>query len=178
MPPPNYDEYIGGGYQMLSSRNIFNNELNFNNVREIDKEGFEKEDKRTDVSDGDILLTIVGTIGRSLVLRNMSKKFALQRSVAVIKPIFEEIYPEFLAFLLQSDKYQKVLNDNSQGVAQKGIYLNQLKELNIYLPSIEIQKEIVEKLEHEKKVIEGNKELIKIYENKINARINKVWSDN
>lgn len=26
--------------------------------------------------------------------------------------------------------------------------------------------------------IEGNKELIKIYENKINARINKVWSDN
>ena len=39
-------------------------------------------------------------------------------------------------------------------------------------------KEIDEKLEKERKVIEGNRELIKIYENKINARINKVWSDN
>ena len=47
--------------------------------------------------------------------------------------------------------------------------------LNIYLPSIEIQKEIVEKLEHEKKVIEGNKELIKIYEKKINDKIKELF---
>ena len=41
----------------------------------------------------------------------------------------------------------------------------------------ETQKEIVQKIEEERKVIEGNEKLIEIYTQKIQDRINKVWSE-
>ena len=41
----------------------------------------------------------------------------------------------------------------------------------------EIQKEIIQKLEEERKVIEGNKKLIEVYTQKIQNRINKVWGE-
>ena len=47
----------------------------------------------------------------------------------------------------------------------------------IYVPKIDIQKQIVEKLEAERKIVEGNKKLIEIYSKKIEDRINKIWGD-
>jgi len=43
------------------------------------------------------------------------------------------------------------------------------------LPSIEIQDQIVKKLEEERLIVEGNKKLIEIYTQKIEDRINKIW---
>ena len=50
-------------------------------------------------------------------------------------------------------------------------------KIKIPMPSLDIQKEIVQKIEEEKKVIEGNKKLIEIYTQKIQDRINKVWGE-
>ncbi|MDC1082239.1 restriction endonuclease subunit S, partial [Gammaproteobacteria bacterium] len=50
-------------------------------------------------------------------------------------------------------------------------------KIKIPIPSLDIQKEIVQKIEEEKKVIEGNKKLIEIYTQKIKDRINKVWGE-
>ena len=40
-----------------------------------------------------------------------------------------------------------------------------------------IQNQIVEKLEEERKIIQGNKKLIEIYTQKIGDRINKIWGE-
>ncbi|MDU7109406.1 MAG: restriction endonuclease subunit S, partial [Clostridium perfringens] len=75
----NYTEYI-----MLSSQNINNNGLvNLEKSRFLSKHNYEIENKRTNVNKGDILLTIVGTIGRSCIYTN-ELKITLQRSVGVI----------------------------------------------------------------------------------------------
>ena len=50
-------------------------------------------------------------------------------------------------------------------------------KIKIPIPSLDIQKQIVKKLEEERKVIEGNKRLIEIYTKKIQVRINKVWGE-
>jgi len=68
-------------------------------------EEWEIENKRTSIDPNDVLLTIVGTIGRTAVVED-DTKFALQRSVAVIKPIL--ISSIYLSYLLQSP----FLNDN------------------------------------------------------------------
>tara|TARA_B100001057_G_scaffold161284_1_gene161894 strand:+ start:3665 stop:6127 length:2463 start_codon:yes stop_codon:yes gene_type:complete len=153
----------GAGYHMLSSRNIFNNELVLDETREIDKEGFDKEDKRTNVNDGDILLTCVGTIGRSLVVRNPPYRFTLQRSVCVLKPNKEYLNSEYLSYVLQSKICQEILIDNAHGVAQKGIYLKTIREIKIPLPPLEVQQEIVDKLEGYQKIIDGCKQVVENY---------------
>ena len=116
------------GFIMLSGRNITNDGLNFSKFRFVDEEGFKKEDKRTDIKAGDILLTIVGTIGRCTVFPQNTQKVVFQRSVAVLK-VSNELNPFFLSYLIQSPDFQKRIISKSHGTAQKGIYL---KTLEIY----------------------------------------------
>lgn len=131
------------GIPMLSARNIHNNEVNFSDVRYLSDEDFESENQRTNLKASDVLLTTVGTIGRSaLVPHNI--KFALQRSVTVVKPL---INPKYLSYYFQSSDFQKELKENSSGTAQKGIYLNVLKKLSVPIATIEEQLRIVEKIE-------------------------------
>ena len=53
-----------GNYLMLSSKNIHDDVINFEGARRLNDEEFQAENRRTDVGVGDVLMTIVGTIGR------------------------------------------------------------------------------------------------------------------
>ena len=135
----NYTEYI-----MLSSQNINNNGLvNLEKSRFLSKHNYEIENKRTNVNKGDILLTIVGTIGRSCIYTN-ELKITLQRSVGVIDTKYCNKY---VKYLLDSTYAQNYFKTNSSGTAQKGIYLNQLKLTTLPLPPLEEQKRIVAKVD-------------------------------
>ncbi|MFM2369394.1 MAG: hypothetical protein RL619_1700 [Bacteroidota bacterium] len=50
--------------------------------------------------------------------------------------------------------------------------VSELKNIKIILPSIEIQKRIVEQIENERKIVESLKQLIKLQEEKIKNKIN------
>ena len=167
---------LGGGHYMLSSKNIFNNELNFKNPREISLDDFNSENKRTDIKEGDILLTIVGTIGRSLVVEK-NNNFTLQRSVAVFKVKKDIADPYFINFVLQTNRYKKILNDGAHGVAQKGIYLKSLGSIKFPLPSLKIQNSIKRKIKNEIELVEKNRLILKIFEEKINQKIASIWSN-
>ena len=71
------------GLPMLSALNVGNGQLYFDGARLIDPSDFEREHKRTKVQAGDVLLTIVGSIGRSTVVPKEVQSFTLQRSVSV-----------------------------------------------------------------------------------------------
>ena len=163
-PPKGVDERTE--YLMLSSQNIIEDRINYNNARYLSREDFEIENKRTYLEKGDVLLTIVGTIGRTAIIYN-ENNITLQRSVAVIKPI-EEINSEYLAISLKSDDILKQLNKGSKGVAQKGIYLNDLKKILIPFPPITLQNqfsEIVKQIDKQKFEIEKSlKETQELYE--------------
>ena len=82
-PPPKQDS----GKPMLSARNIDHGLVNFDAYRFISNESFVLEHARTRIAAGDVLLTIVGTIGRAAVVPDKLAPFALQRSVAVLSPV-------------------------------------------------------------------------------------------
>ena len=102
-------------------------------------------------------------IGRSLVVTNDMPPFMLQRSVAVLGPSHSVIQPEFLARVLQSPRLQSTLQGLAQGVAQKGVYLNSLRELEIPLPPLEVQKEIVAEIAGYQKIINGARAVLDHY---------------
>jgi len=133
------------GIPMLSARNIENGKISFDEVRFISENEFEYENQRTRIEAGDVLLTIVATIGRSAIVpRPLKQQFALQRSVAVIKPL---INGQYLTYVFQGPVFQKLLIDNAKGTAQKGVYLKTLRELSIPLPPLEEQHRIVARIE-------------------------------
>jgi type I restriction enzyme S subunit len=116
----------------------------FDDYRLIDPSQFELENRRTRVSPGDVLLTIVGTIGRSAVVPVGLQEFTLQRSVAVLTPN-AAIQSEFLSSYFHSPTVQDWFSSNAKGTAQKGVYLGMLSELPVPVPPFDEQGRIVEK---------------------------------
>jgi type I restriction enzyme, S subunit len=135
----------GIGLPMLSAVNINHNKIIFSDYRLISEEGFFLEDKRTRISPGDVLLTIVGAIGRTAVVSESTPKFTLQRSVAVITP--RHISSKFLMYQFESPRISRYFTNNARGTAQKGVYLKTLGNTEIWLPPLNEQYSIVAKIE-------------------------------
>lgn len=172
-PPPG----ILNGNLMLSAVNIANFDIVFdpNKIRYISDSDFKQENKRTDISPGDVLLSIVGTIGKTAIVQEYHPKFTLQRSVAVIKCNSKLIDNRYLMYFFYSEQAKNYLKNKSKTTTQSGIYLKELREMQVLLPPLHIQQEIIEKLEHERKMIDSQKEIIKLFEAKIQNKLNSLW---
>jgi type I restriction enzyme S subunit len=143
------------GIPMLSAKNIQDNKIEFDEARLISEEDYQSEVSRVNISAGDVLLTIVGTIGRTAVVAEGLPKFSLQRSVAILKP---KLDGKFLAYCLRTHRVQQYLLDNAKGTAQKGIYLNSLKKVPIHIPPLAEQNRIVAQLEAAMQKLEASQE--------------------
>ena len=141
-------------YKMISSQNIFDDKIiiNNNNVRYLSEEDYEIENKRTNIKKGVVLLTIVGTIGRSCVVKGDEGLLTLQRSVAALTPC-PNINPRYLMHSLIGNRDK--LNNEAHGIAQKGLYLKKLSSLSIPVPSIKEQEAIVAELDEINEAIEA-----------------------
>lgn len=128
-------------YLMISSKNIDDDCITLTNPRYLSKKDFETENKRTNISVNDLLVTIVGTIGRVAIVPDNLRNICAQRSVAVLKPKSDIVNSRFLMYYLQHMRPQ--LEREARGVAQKGIYLKQLSNLMVVLPPLDKQKKIV-----------------------------------
>ena len=136
---------VDSGFAMLSARNVNDHQIIFDEFRWISAADFATEHVRTQIKPDDVLLTIVGTIGRTAVVPKSVAPFALQRSVAVLRP--SGVDSRYLAYLLESPVQQRWLTDNAKGTAQKGIYLKVLASAQVPLASAAEQTRIVDKLE-------------------------------
>lgn len=159
--PPKKQE---NGIPMLSCQNIKNGKILFNNFRFISEDDYQKECKRINISTNDVLLTIVGSIGESAVVPDGIEKFCLQRSVAIIKHNINSLYLKYFFNSIYSINYFKV---HVRGTAQKGIYLNSLKNMDIKVPNIELQKTIADNIQNIFDKIDN-------IENNINENIDKL----
>lgn len=120
----------GTGIPLLSATNIHDHLIDIDSaVRWITEDQWIIENQRTKIETNDVLLTIVASLGRTAVVKN--EQFALQRSVAVIKP---KINSEFFSYYFETPYIQQFLLDNAKGTAQKGFYLNSLAELFCCVP--------------------------------------------
>ena len=79
--------------------------------------------------------------------------------------------------LMNSDFIEHGINNFTGTSGLRRVPKNYILNHKIPLPSLEIQKKIIKKYEHEKLIIDGNKKLIEIYSKKIDNRINKIWGE-
>ena len=164
-------------YLMLSSKNIDDDFITLDSPRFLSHSDYIAENKRTTVSEGDLLMTIVGTIGRVAIVPKELNGICLQRSVAVIKPNKEIINNRYLMYQLQN--MQSFLEKEARGVAQKGIYLKQVRQLDIKLPELEQQKQIVKVLDKVSKLISLRKQQLAKMDELVKARFVEMflWHD-
>ena len=89
----------------------------------------------------------------------------------------KEINKDYLFNILKSKFCQNILKSKIQSSGLPAINHKTIKSIEIPLPPLEIQKEIVKELEQYQKVIDGAKQVVEIYTQKIEDRINKIWGE-
>lgn len=118
--------------------------------------------------EGDVLLCVVGaTIGKL----NLGIECAIGRSVAAIRPNQDKLKQVYLYHLLK--QWTLKLREQSQGSAQGVIGKEIISDIEIPLPPIEIQEQIVDEIEGYQKIIDGAKMVVENY--KPTITINPEW---
>ena len=162
-------------YYMLSSKNVFDNEITFDDPRYLTESDFEQENKRTKIGVGDVLLTIVGTVGRTAVVDEAMPCFTLQRSVAVLHPKAEICNSKYLMYALQGKR--SYIESHAKGVAQKGIYLKEVSDIDLNVPSLSEQEDIVVVLDKVASIIHARRQELQKLDELIKARFVEMFGD-
>ena len=176
-------ENYENGIPLLSAKDINNNKIKIpEDCRKISVDDYNKIYKNYLLKEDDILLTIVGSIGRTALYKN--EKVAFQRSVAIIR-IDDNNNPNYIRQYIESPIIINQLNNMTNSSAQGGVYLNSLSKLNFDIPRKEEQLKVSKflslldkKIELQSKKVEDlklfKKGLIKDFYNEYNLRKIKI----
>jgi len=136
-PPPKKTR----GFRVISARNIKNGRIVFTDEdRLCDQQGFDKENPRTQISMGDVILGIIGgSIGNTAIYTHDEPVIA-QRSIAIFGSLINN---QYMKLLLDSPLFQQQFSSKSNGTAQGGIYLGEIANMLVPLPPEEEQNRIL-----------------------------------
>ncbi|TAJ95129.1 MAG: restriction endonuclease subunit S [Gammaproteobacteria bacterium] len=133
---------------------------------------------RSQLAAGDVLFSIAGAMGRSAVVDSSLLPANTNQALAVIRLKQELISPIYLSQLLRSPRVRAHIESVKAGVAQYNISLQQVGDVEIPLPPLDVQKELVTEIEGYQKVIDGARAVIARFERKIEATLARVWGEN
>jgi len=140
-------KYIEKGIPLITSKNLKNGKLNFNNVKYISNKDHEKIIKRSIVEDDDILFGMIGTVGNPVIV-SCKTKFSI-KNVGLFKKSYDFLIPKYLKYWLESYKLFRILQEKDfvKGTTQKFISLGYLRLLPIPLASLQEQEQIINEIE-------------------------------
>ena len=113
----------------------------------------------------------------SLLHQHNSQYMKLDNSIVISKILhIVFLHPIYTLNYLRSINLKNQIERLKVGVAQFNLSLKQVSDIEIPLPPLDVQQEIVEKIESLKADIEELKQKIANRDNEIKAVINTVWA--
>ena len=162
------------GYKFITSKNIINNEIDFSEVKYISKQDYDKFNTRSKVNYGDILMPMIGTIGKPMIVNIPDDEidFAI-KNVALIKFLGNsQVTNIYIKNLLDSDYFENAILQNKRGGTQKFIALSDIRKMQVEIPPIELQNQfadIVKQIDKQKFEIQKSlKEMQNLQESLMN----------
>lgn len=131
-------KYIDNGYPLVTSKNLTDSGLNLNDVSLISESDYNEINKRSKVEVGDILLGLIGTIGKPVLVE--TDGFAI-KNVGLIKN-GGQIQNQFLLQYLKTNLFNKYIQIEMAGNTQKFLGLETLRNTKVPVPSSEEQSAI------------------------------------
>jgi type I restriction enzyme S subunit len=132
------------GYAVYEQQNAIYKKFTFRYF--IDEEKY-KSLNRFKVNAGDLIMSCSGTIGKVAIIPENYKEGIINQALLKLTP-HEEIDALFLKYLMESNYFGEIINENIEGVAIKNIAsVAVLKEIKLYIPKVNEQYIIVKKID-------------------------------
>lgn len=122
------------GYPLVTSKNILNGVLNTQNTYLISSTDYENINKRSRVNFGDILISMIGTVGEILLVLDNEPQFAI-KNIGLFKTSQNIILKNYIYLLLKSTAMKNFMESRLAGTTQKYLSLKELRGLPIVIPN-------------------------------------------
>lgn len=125
-------------YKMIRTTNVRNYKVDLSSVRYVEKETFDKWNRRLTPQRGDVILTREAPVGEVGILESDDSVFLGQR-LMLYRINLEFTTPEYLLYFLMSDSFKIQYEQMSSGSTVKHLSVPQCSKWNILVPPIELQ---------------------------------------
>ena len=141
--------YTDKGVGFLRAENVNGlTTLNLSNLKFVSEKAHQNELKRSVLEDGDILVTIAGTLGRTAVVQSTDLPLNANQAISIVRMIFKsENMLKYAAFALNANTIQQILLRQTKQTAIPNLTLEIVGNCIIPLPPLAEQKRIVEKID-------------------------------
>ena len=130
---PSGADVVQEGIPFLSTKNIKGNIFDSSNMQFITQEKFNKL-SRGKVSNGDILITLRGTLGSTCIYEYEYPQAFINAQMMIIRANQNFMSNRFLHIILSSEAMQKYLKSIGNGAAVQQLTATQLKNISIITP--------------------------------------------
>lgn len=136
-------EYLEEGYSYLITGTDFKDgRINWNDCHYVDYDRY-VQDSNIQVSNGDLLLTKDGTIGKVAYVSDLNRPATLNSGVFVVKPITDAYTAHFMFYVLESSVFKNFLQQLSAGSTINHLYQKDLVKFDLYVPPTPEEQEAI-----------------------------------
>lgn len=139
-------QYYDSGYIFLSSGNVTNRKINWDNIKYIDETQHQEMQKRVSPQINDILLAKNGTTGVAAIV-DKNVEFDIYVSLALLRTL-GRVTPKYMLYFVNSPLAKEQFNRRLKGIGVPNLHLTEIRQVEISFPfEQKEQNEIVEIIE-------------------------------
>lgn len=136
-------EYLDEGYSYLITGTDFKDgRINWNGCHYVNYDRY-VQDPNIQVSNGDLLLTKDGTIGKVAYISDLNRPATLNSGVFVVRPITDAYTAHFMFYALESSVFKEFLQQLSAGSTINHLYQKDLVKFDLYVPPTTEEQEAI-----------------------------------
>ena len=133
-------QYYESGYPLVTSKNVTGGKIDLTDCSLICEADFKKINERSKVDIGDIIMPMIGTVGKPVIV-DIEPNFAI-KNVSLIKfKADSRVLNTYIRALLQSDYFDDAVLSKVRGGTQKFISLGDIRKLEVLVPPMELQEQ-------------------------------------
>ena len=163
--PAKYQE----GVNFVSTQHVRNRRINTDNATFISVKAYKEGHPRVRPETGDVLITLVGSIGFAALVQESHLPLSFTRHVGYVRCDKRKLNQQYLINYTESHIFKCFIEKNVSQTAQPSIYLSCLSAHKIPLPPLDEQQEIVNRISietspYDQAIDQAQEEILKLEE--------------
>ena len=164
-----------GGIIFLSSKDVTERKINWDDVKYIPNSLHEKLCKRLSPKKNDILLAKNGTTGVAAIV-DKDEVFDVYVSLDVLRPL-DTIYPKYLLYAINSPVAKRQFNAGLKGIGVPNLHLGVIRETVVNVAPRKDQEKICEILDKVATLIDERKTELELLDKLVKARFVELFGN-
>ena len=173
---PATPEYIDKGVPYITSKNIKNGTIDFSKVNYISQEDYEYISKNRPILVGDILISMIGTLGETAEVKETDGLFYGQ-NMFLVRIDESKVNKRYFLNFFKSNCVKRALKGKQNQSTQKYLKANHIEDLIIPVPDVTKQELIAKQLDKLTYIITLRTNELKQLDDLIKARFVEMFGD-